>query len=52
MSDPDIHFKTCTSAYNCLHEMATLIERAHGDAGGWRILFLTGYAASLPASRP
>lgn len=50
MSDPDIHFKTCTSAYNCLRVMATLIERAHGDADDWRILFedgLRGFAARI-----
>jgi hypothetical protein len=50
MSDPDIHFKTCTSAYNCLRDMASLIEGAHGDTGGWRILFvdgLRGFAARI-----
>jgi hypothetical protein len=50
MSVPDIHFKTCTSAYNCLRVMATRIEQAHGDTGGWRILFqdgLRGFVARI-----
>lgn len=50
MSDPVIHFKTCTSAYNCLRVMATHIERANGNATGWRMLFedgLRGFAARI-----
>jgi hypothetical protein len=50
MNNPDAQFKTCTSAYNCLREMACRIEQADGSGGDWRILFedgLRGFAARI-----
>lgn len=46
----EIHFKTCTSAYNCLRDMARQVEAAMGNAGNWRIVFedgLRGFAARI-----
>jgi hypothetical protein len=46
----EIHFKTCTSAYNCLRDMARQVEAALGNPGNWRIVFedgLRGFAARI-----
>ena len=46
----EIHFKTCTSAYNCLRDAARQIEAALGNDGNWRIVFedgLRGFAARI-----
>jgi len=36
MNNPELDFKTCISAYNCLRTMAARIEQSHGSNGGWR----------------
>jgi hypothetical protein len=43
MNNPDIHFKTCISAYNCLRAMAARIEQSHGSNGNWRVQFEDGF---------
>jgi hypothetical protein len=50
MNNPDAQFKTCTSAYNCLREMADRIEQADGSGGDWRILFEDDFVDSPLAS--
>ena len=50
MNDSEIHFETCTSAYNCLRAMALRIEQSHGNNSDWRVLFqdgLRGFAARI-----
>lgn len=50
MSNSEIHFRTCISAYHCLRTMARIIETSHGDQDGWRIIFdegMRGFAARI-----
>lgn len=50
MNSPEIHFRTCISAYNCLREMCRIIGQTFGAQDGWRIMFgdgIRGFAARL-----